>query len=82
MLPAFDLCCYEMTTKWMEMIGEERNSCEIDVWPSLQTLTSDVISRTAFGSSYQEGQKVFKLQMEQADLAFKALQPVYLPGFR
>ncbi|WOG91799.1 hypothetical protein DCAR_0311051 [Daucus carota subsp. sativus] len=26
MLPAFDLCCYEMTTKWMEMIGEERNS--------------------------------------------------------
>nr|XP_017239427.1 PREDICTED: cytochrome P450 CYP72A219-like [Daucus carota subsp. sativus] len=82
MLPAFDLCCYEMTTKWMEMIGEERNSCEIDVWPSLQTLTSDVISRTAFGSSYQEGQKVFKLQMEQADHAFKAVQPVYLPGFR
>ncbi|WOG91790.1 hypothetical protein DCAR_0311042 [Daucus carota subsp. sativus] len=82
MLPAFDLCCHEMTIKWMEMIGEERNSCEIDVWPSLQTLTSDVISRTAFGSSYQEGQKVFELQTEQADHAFKAVQSVYLPGSR
>ena len=82
MLPAFDLCCHEMTIKWMEMIGEERNSCEIDVWPSLQTLTSDVISRTAFGSSYQEGQKVFELQIEQADHTFKAMQSVYLPGSR
>nr|XP_017242548.1 PREDICTED: cytochrome P450 CYP72A219-like [Daucus carota subsp. sativus] len=82
MLPAFDLSCYEMTVKWIEMIGEGRNSCEIDVWPSLQTLTSDVISRTAFGSSYQEGQKVFELQTEQADHGFKAVQSVYLPGLR
>ncbi|XP_074379901.1 cytochrome P450 72A397-like isoform X2 [Apium graveolens] len=82
MLPAFDLCCHEMTIKWMEMIGEGRNSCELDVWPFLQTLTSDVISRTAFGSCYQEGKKVFELQVEQADYAFKALQSVYLPGSR
>ncbi|XP_074375383.1 cytochrome P450 72A397-like [Apium graveolens] len=82
MLPAFDLCCREMTIKWMEMIGAGRNSCELDVWPFLQTLTSDVISRTAFGSCYQEGKKVFELQVEQADYAFKALQSVYLPGSR
>lgn len=82
MLPAFDLCCHEMTLKWMEMIGEGRNSCELDVWPSLQTLTSDVISRTAFGSSYQEGKKVFMLQVEQGEYAFKAVQSVYLPGLR
>ncbi|KAK1393369.1 Secologanin synthase [Heracleum sosnowskyi] len=82
MLPAFHLCCHEMTVKWMEMIGEERNSCELDVWPSLLTLTSDVISRTAFGSSYQDGKKVFELQVEQADYAFKARESVYLPGLR
>ncbi|XP_074379905.1 cytochrome P450 72A397-like [Apium graveolens] len=82
MLPAFDLCCHEMTIKWMEMIGEGRNSCELDVWPFFQTLTSDVISRTAFGSSYQEGKKVFELQVEQADYAFKAVQSLYLPGLR
>lgn len=82
MLPAFDLCCHEMITKWMEIIGEGRNSCELDVWPFFQTMTSDVISRTAFGSSYQEGKKVFELQMEQADYGFKAVQSVYLPGLR
>ncbi|KAK1366546.1 hypothetical protein POM88_042107 [Heracleum sosnowskyi] len=82
MLPAFDLCCHEMTVKWMEMIGEERNSCELDVWPSLLTLTSDVISRTAFGSSYQDGKKVFELQVEQTDYAFRARESVYLPGLR
>ncbi|KAL8126831.1 hypothetical protein AgCh_013940 [Apium graveolens] len=82
MLPAFDLCCREMTIKWMEMIGEGRNSCELDVWPFFHRLTSDVISRTAFGSCYQDGRKVFELQVEQADYAFKALQSVYLPGSR
>ncbi|KAK1379334.1 hypothetical protein POM88_026078 [Heracleum sosnowskyi] len=82
MLQAFDLCCHEMTVKWMEMIGEERNSCELDDWPSLLTLTSDVISCTAFGSSYQDGKKVFELQVEQADYAFRARESVYLPGLR
>ncbi|KAK1393371.1 hypothetical protein POM88_012427 [Heracleum sosnowskyi] len=46
MLPAFDLCCHEMIIKWMEMVGDGRNS------------------------------------LEQADYAFKAMQAVYVPGFR
>lgn len=82
MLPAFDFCCCEMIKKWKEMIPEGKNSCEIDVWPSLQTSTSDVISRTAFGSSYEEGRLVFELQVEQAKLAYEAVQSIYIPGSR
>lgn len=81
MLPAFELCCHKMIMKWMDTIGE-RNSCEIDVWPSLKTLTSDVISRTAFGSSYEEGKRVFELQTEQGNHAFKAVHSLYVPGLR
>lgn len=72
MLPAFDLCCCEMIKKWQGMLLEGKNSCVVDVWPWLQTLTSDVISRTAFGSSYEEGSRVFELQVEQSRLAVQA----------
>ncbi|KAK1401743.1 Secologanin synthase [Heracleum sosnowskyi] len=80
MLPAFDLCCCEMIKKWQEMILEGRNSCELDVWPSLHKLTSDVISRTAFGSSYEDGTKVFELQVQQAHLAVETIRSPYIPG--
>ncbi|KAK1401744.1 Cytochrome P450, family 72, subfamily A, polypeptide 15 [Heracleum sosnowskyi] len=82
MLPAFDLSCCKMIKKWQEMLLEGKNSCELDVWPSLQTLTSDVISRTAFGSSYEEGSRVFELQIEQSKLAVQASRLPYIPGWR
>jgi len=41
----------------MGMLSSD-GKCEIDIWPFLQKLTCDVISRTAFGSSYAEGQNI------------------------
>nr|H1A981.1 RecName: Full=11-oxo-beta-amyrin 30-oxidase; AltName: Full=Cytochrome P450 72A63 [Medicago truncatula]BAL45200.1 cytochrome P450 monooxygenase [Medicago truncatula] len=67
MLPAFSHSCNEMISKWKELLSSD-GTCEIDVWPSLQNFTCDVISRTAFGSSYAEGTKLFQLLKKQGFL--------------
>nr|GEU60949.1 cytochrome P450 CYP72A219-like [Tanacetum cinerariifolium] len=81
MVPAFYTSCVEVINKWEERLKNER-SCEVDVWPYLQTLSADAISRTAFGSSYEEGKRVFELQREQAELVMQLIQSVYIPGSR
>lgn len=73
--------CSEMVNKW-EMLVSEKGSTELDVQPHLESLTSGVISRTAFGSSYEDGSKIFRLQKEQAELTIQVLQSVYVPGLR
>eukprot|EP00262_Sarcandra_glabra_P012798 TRINITY_DN337_c0_g1_i11.p1 TRINITY_DN337_c0_g1~~TRINITY_DN337_c0_g1_i11.p1 ORF type:complete len:514 (-),score=56.25 TRINITY_DN337_c0_g1_i11:277-1818(-) len=77
MLPAFSISCSELISRWEMSVG-----CELDVWPEIQNLTGDVISRTAFGSSYEEGRRIFQLQKEQGELAMEAFQNIYIPGFR
>ncbi|KAH6833547.1 cytochrome P450 [Perilla frutescens var. hirtella] len=81
MVPSFYLSCADMLSKWDKIVPSD-GSCEVDVWPYLQTLTSDVISRTAFGSSYEEGTKIFQLQKEVAQHVVEASRSVYIPGFR
>lgn len=81
MLPAFDTSCSEMISAWENMVSTQ-GFCELDVWPFLQALSSDVISRTAFGSNYEEGRRIFQLQTEQAEHTIKALNSIYIPGWR
>ncbi|KAK4714485.1 hypothetical protein R3W88_020392 [Solanum pinnatisectum] len=81
MLPAFYQSYSEMISKWEEIIPKE-TSFEHDVWPDLQFMTSEVISRTAFGSSYEEGRIVFELQREQAEHLMDISRSVYIPGTR
>ncbi|XWS10213.1 hypothetical protein CRYUN_Cryun39dG0055900 [Craigia yunnanensis] len=80
MLPAFYQSCVELIRKW-EMVFVEGSS-ELDVWPDLINLTRDVISRAAFGSSYEEGKRIFQLLEEQTNLTVQAIQSVYIPGWR
>ena len=82
MLPAFYQSCDEMIKEWETVVSKKSSLCEIDVWPSIQNVTADVISRTAFGSSYQEGRKIFELLKEQAVYVMKSIQSVYIPGWR
>ncbi|KAL9357042.1 hypothetical protein Peur_050295 [Populus x canadensis] len=63
MLPAFSISCSKMIEQWKKMVNHQE-SCEVDVWPELQKLTMDIISRAAFGSNYEEGKRLFELQKE------------------
>ena len=80
MLPVFSTCCAETITKWENSMPSE-GSFEVDVWPEFQNLTGDVISRTAFGSSYQEGMKIFQLQGELAERLVQSFQTIFIPGY-
>ncbi|KAL3502802.1 hypothetical protein ACH5RR_037251 [Cinchona calisaya] len=81
MVPSFIISATEMLRKWEEIVSPKR-FCEVDIWPSLKSLTSDAISRTAFGSNYEEGRRIFELQGELAELCVKALWSMYIPGWR
>lgn len=70
-----------MLNEW-EQIVPGQGSKELDVWPHLQKLTSDMISRTAFGSSYEEGRRIFELQKELAEIIMKQFNSIYIPGSR
>ncbi|KAF3339942.1 cytochrome P450 CYP72A219-like protein [Carex littledalei] len=78
MLPAFSACCDELVDRWENSVGPD-GSFELDVWPEMQNLTGDVISRAAFGSSYQEGRRIFQLQSELAERVVKAFRTFFLP---
>lgn len=71
----------EMLEKWSAM-GGEKGEVEIEVSEWFQTLTEDVITRTAFGSSYEDGKAIFRLQAQQMVLAADAFQKVFIPGYR
>ncbi|KAH6803031.1 cytochrome P450 [Perilla frutescens var. frutescens] len=81
MVPAFCTSCEQVLKKWEGLLSPQ-GWCEVDVWPYLGSITSEAISRTAFGSSYQEGGRVFELQIEQAAHFVKAYESIYIPGSR
>ncbi|XP_047324566.1 cytochrome P450 CYP72A219-like [Impatiens glandulifera] len=80
MLPHIYTSCREIINKWEELIPKGGSS-EVDVSPYLRNLTSDVISRVAFGSCYEEGRRIFELQQEQSQLVYVAMQSL-IPGWR
>ncbi|BAT93215.1 hypothetical protein VIGAN_07214500 [Vigna angularis var. angularis] len=81
MLPLFFESCNDLVSKWEGMLSS-KGSCEIDAWPFLQNQASDVIARSAFGSSFEEGRRIFQLQREQAKLALQLVLKIQIPGWR
>ncbi|KAK7354295.1 hypothetical protein VNO80_19754 [Phaseolus coccineus] len=80
LIPIMATSVVEMLEKWRSMA--ENGEVEIEVSECFQTLTEDVITRTAFGSSYEDGKAVFQLQAQQMELAAGAFEKVLIPGFR
>ncbi|KAL2322252.1 hypothetical protein Fmac_026631 [Flemingia macrophylla] len=81
MVPTISTSCCSLIERWQELVKAEE-SCEVDVYSELSVLSGEVIARTAFGSSYQEGKKIFELQHEQALLMREAYWSTYIPGLR
>ncbi|MCL7037863.1 hypothetical protein MKW94_008528 [Papaver nudicaule] len=63
MVPAMITAVVVMFERWKDHDGKE-----IDVYEEFRILTSDVISRTAFGSSYVEGKNIFEMLMKLVEL--------------
>lgn len=55
---------------------------EIEVAKQFQELTADIISHTAFGSSYVDGKEVFYAQKQLQMLAAASLLDIEIPGHR
>lgn len=75
MVPAFSKSCCNLMQGWKKKLGPAGNY-EVDIMPEFENLTGDIISRAAFGSSY-EGGKVFEPQKEQAALVLAASLAIY-----
>ncbi|XP_074371962.1 cytochrome P450 734A1-like [Apium graveolens] len=71
----------KMLDKWGELIGE-MDEFEMDVHKEFYNLAGEVSSRRALGSNFEKGMRIFELQQKQKFLSYKALQNVYIPGFR
>ncbi|XP_061345306.1 cytochrome P450 734A1 [Gastrolobium bilobum] len=80
LIPVMETSVVEMLEKWSAM--SEKGEVEVEVSEWFQTLTEDVITRTAFGSSYEDGKAIFRLQAQQMLLAADAFQKVFIPGYR
>ncbi|CAL4948595.1 unnamed protein product [Urochloa decumbens] len=80
MVPALITCTSELMDRWEDLMGSDGNAKEIDVWPELQDLTGDAISRAAFASSLSEGRRIFRIQSEQIQLA-TSMTNLFIPGY-
>ncbi|KAH6775515.1 cytochrome P450 [Perilla frutescens var. hirtella] len=79
MVPAIYLSCSSYINKLDTMVSR---SNEIDMWPYLEDLSSDMISRTAFGSSHDEGRKIFELLKEKLKFITQVIPLAFIPKWR
>ncbi|CAN8239945.1 unnamed protein product [Cochlearia groenlandica] len=81
MVPQMAKSTVMMLDKWEEMRkgGEE---IVLEVHREIHSLSEDMLSRSAFGNSVEEGKRIFALQERMMRLFYLVRWSVYIPGFR
>jgi cytochrome P450 family 709 len=74
-------CARSMMSEWEAQLAKG-GEVEVELSSRFEELTADVISHTAFGSSYNEGKQVFLAQRELQYIAFSTVFNVQIPVFR
>jgi PHYB activation tagged suppressor 1 len=77
MIPAMIASVEAMLERWKENEGKEIEICE-----EFRILTSEVISRTAFGSSYVEGKHIFEMLTKLGLIISRNDLKIRIPGSR
>nr|POE95536.1 11-oxo-beta-amyrin 30-oxidase [Quercus suber] len=77
MIPSMISSIEVMLEGWKHHEGKE-----IEVSEEFRLLTSEVISRTAFGSSYLEGKNIFQMLMKLALISSRNAYKLRFPGIR
>ena len=75
MIPAIITSVEVMLERWKHHEGKE-----IEVFEEFRLLTSEAISRTAFGSSYLEGENIFQMLMKLTLLTSRNTHKLKFPG--
>ncbi|CAL9067794.1 unnamed protein product [Musa banksii] len=76
-------CAKSMLEGWHDLAMKAADGREeIEVAKQFQELTADIISHTAFGSSYVDGKEVFYAQKQLQMLAAASILDVEIPGHR
>ncbi|GMH18947.1 hypothetical protein Nepgr_020788 [Nepenthes gracilis] len=80
LIPMVGRSVTEMLDKWAAKSAGGEVEVEVSGW--YEALTEDVMTRMAFGSSYEEGKAIFRLHSRQMALAADAFQKVLIPLYR
>lgn len=80
-MPEMVASVVKMMEKWEEE-SKGKDQFELEMQNEFHDLIAEILSKTAFSSSFEEGKHIFQLQEQQVGLALLALRSVYFPGFR
>ena len=77
MIPTVITSVEEMLERWKHQEGKE-----IEIFEEFRVFTSEIISKTAFGSSYVEGRNIFQMLMKLASITATNGYIHRFPGIR
>lgn len=75
MIPTMISSVETMLDGWRKYEGKE-----VEVFEEFRVMTSDVISKTSFGSSYLEGKNIFEMLDKLVNVMVRNFQKIRFPG--